>query len=339
MNLTAENGLMLHKEFLVLQDFQEQIHLVADENAFQEKHGFTLRDYLNNRREFSTVCQEHADHLEKFAKGSGIAKTVGGSVTVVSGGLAILGVILSPFTVGASLGLTIGGIAGGIVGSGTTIGATIAKDRNILSVQKKIVEALKTFEHQDKVVSTLLKGVKDNVKNISEIIKKYDNVLRQLETARVGAFGGIGLIIKGIKLGDTISIATKFASIADDIAVISVETAGRTAVAAGSTTAKVLSGIFAGVGILFGAYDIYSGVKDIKGSEIAEKFRKFAKEYDEETRCLENQIFQLTICSLNLDVSLRQGQITNKLNKLQKALQRLGSFLITTYLKFLPNSP
>ena len=309
MNLTAENGLMLQKEFICLQEFQEQIHLVADENAFQEKHGFTLRDYLNNRRELSIVCQEHADHLEKFAKGSGIAKTVGGSVTVVSGGLAVLGVILSPFTVGASLGLTIGGIAGGIVGSGTTIGATIAKDRNIVSDQKKIAEALKTFEHQDKVVSTLLKRVTDNVKKISEIIKKYDNVLRQLRTA--GA-GGIGLIIKGFKLGDTIVDTVKFASIADDIAVISVETAGRTAVAAGSTTAKVFSGIFAGVGILFGAYDIYSGVKDIKGSEIAEKFRKFAKEYDEETRCLDNQIFRLTICSLNLDVSLRQGQITNE---------------------------
>ena len=315
MNLTAENGLMLQKEFIFLQKFQEQIHLVADENAFQEKHGFTLRDYLNNRREFSTVCQEHADHLEKFAKGSGIAKTVGGSVTVVSGGLAILGVILSPFTVGASLGLTIGGIAGGIVGSGTTIGATIAKDRNIVSDQKKIAEALKTFEHQDKVVSTLLKGVKDNVKKISKIIESgiCDIIFRQIKTT---GGGGIDLIRKGIQLGDTIvdtvNIATKFASIADDIAVISAETAGRTAVAAGSTTAKVLSGIFAGVGILFGAYDIYSGVKDIKGSEIAEKFRKFAKEYDEETRCLENQIFRLTICSLNLDVSLRQGQITNE---------------------------
>ena len=315
MNLTAENGLMLHKEFLVLHEFQEQIHLVADENTFQKKHGFTLRDYLNNRREFSTVCQEHADHLEKFAKGSGIAKTVGGSVTVVSGGLAILGVILSPFTVGASLGLTIGGIAGGIVGSGTTIGATIAKDHNIVSDQKKITESLKTFEHQDKVVSTLLKGVKDNVKKISEIIESgiCDIILRQIKTT---GGGGIGLIVKGFQLGDTIvdtvNIVTKFASIADDIVVISAETAGRTAVAAGSTTAKVFSGIFAGVGILFGAYDIYSGVNDIKGSEIAEKFRKFSKEYDEETRCLENQIFRLTICSLNLDVSLRQGQITNE---------------------------
>jgi len=310
MNLTAENGLMLQKEFICLQEFQEQIHLVADENTFQKKHGFTLRDYLNNRREFSTVCQEHADHLEKFAKGSGIAKTVGGSVTVVSGGLAVLGVILSPFTVGASLGLTIGGIAGGIVGSGTTIGATIAKDRNIVSDQKKIAEALKTFEHQDKVVSTLLKGVKDNVKKISKIIESgiCDIIFRQIKTKG----GGADLIRKGIQLGDTIVDTVKFASIADDIAVISVETAGRTAVAAGSTTAKVFSGIFAGVGILFGAYDIYSGVKDIKGSEIAEKFRKFAKEYDEETRCLDNQIFQLTICSLNLDVSLRQGQITNE---------------------------
>ena len=46
MNLTAGNGLMLQKEFIVLQEFQEKIHLVADENTFRKKHGFTLRDYL-----------------------------------------------------------------------------------------------------------------------------------------------------------------------------------------------------------------------------------------------------------------------------------------------------
>ena len=278
-----------------IQRFQRLVKPISDDEYFLKQHGFTLKEYLDNRKQFSFICKEHAAHMEKFSKDTGIARTVGGSVAVVSGGLAILGVVLAPFTVGASLGLTIGGITGGILGSGTTIGATIAKDVNIQLDQKKIKVALEAIDSQEKVVGKLIVEINDSLKKMKSIMEK-GMWLQALGAAR----GGVGLIFKGVDLGETIattvSYASRVAAIADDAAVISVETAGKVGVAAGSTTAKVLSGIFAGVGIVFGAYDIYKGVKDIVGSEIAEKFQKFAKEYDEETESIRNFIQLIRSC-------------------------------------------
>ena len=293
-----------------MQQFFERINLIGDQHSFQENFGFTLGEYLKNRKIFSVICRERADHIDKFVKGSGIAKTVGGSVTIVAGGLAIFGGILVPSSVDASLVLTIvslgsiiAGIAGGILGSAATIGASIAKDINIVLDQKKIKEALERFEHQDKVVGSLLQGVKDKMNKLSELIENgiFDIILSQILKMRKG---GMGMIFKGIKLREAItiivSIATRFANLVDDIAIIFAETAGRAAGAAGSAITKVLSGAFATVGIVFGAYDLYIGVKDIKGSEVAGKFRKFAKEYDEETECLRSQIDRMSKSSKSL---------------------------------------
>ena len=281
-----------------LKDFRRLERLlksIGKDGSFSKEHGFTLQEYINNRRQFSLICKEHAAHMEKFSKDTGIARTVGGSVTIVSGGLVILGLILSPFTVGASLGLTISGITGGILGSGTTIGATIAKDANISLDQKKIKAALEEIDPQDKIVGQLILEINSSLNKMRSIMEERP-WLQALGAVR----GGVGLISKGVDLGKeiakTVRIATTVSSIADDAAVMSVETAGKVGVAAGSTTLKVFSGIFAGVGIVFAAHDIYEGVKDIQGSEIAEKFQKFAKEYDEETESIRNFIQLIRSC-------------------------------------------
>ena len=125
----ARAEIMLHRkqEILVLKRFERLFHFLINEKAFREKFGFSLKEYLSNRREFVQTCQYHANHIEKFDKDTGIARTVGGSVSIVSGSAVVLGIILAPFTVGASLGLTIGGITGSILGGGTTFGAILAK--------------------------------------------------------------------------------------------------------------------------------------------------------------------------------------------------------------------
>ena len=164
----TETGNDYEKE--VLENFQTQLALIRNQEKFLKEHGFTLDKYLENRREFSSICRTHADHMQEFAKGSGIARTVGGSVTtIVSGGLAILGVILAPFTVGASLGLTISGITGGILGSGTSIGASLAKDYNIVQDQKKIRAAVSELESGDEVVVKLLASIHKSIQKIREI--------------------------------------------------------------------------------------------------------------------------------------------------------------------------
>ena len=58
---------------------------------------------------------------------------------------------------------------------------------------------------------------------------------------------------------------------------------GKTLILAGSTAAKVVSGVFSVVGIGFGIWDIVGGAKDINGSEHAGAYRKAAKELDKQT--------------------------------------------------------
>ena len=300
MNINGKAGaeIMLHRkqEILVLKRFERLFHLLINEKAFRKKFGFSLNEYLSNRREFVQTCQYHANHIEKFDKDTGIARTVGGSVSIVSGGAVVLGIILAPFTVGASLGLTIGGITGSILGGGTTFGATLAKGFNKKSDQNKISKALMELDYQEKVVSALLGDFQDTTKKMFEFIESgtFDAVLRQIGEVGfvIGSTGGI--VFKGISLGESIFYTIRaIASVSDEVATIAAESAAAPAIisrgfiAAGSVTAKVFSGIFAGVGIGIAAWDIYQGVSDIKGSDTAKKFRKQAEEYDKKTDCLE----------------------------------------------------
>ena len=58
---------------------------------------------------------------------------------------------------------------------------------------------------------------------------------------------------------------------------------GKTLILAGSTSAKVLSGVFSVVGIGFGIWDIVGRAVDINGSKHAEAYRKAAGELDRQT--------------------------------------------------------
>ena len=58
---------------------------------------------------------------------------------------------------------------------------------------------------------------------------------------------------------------------------------GRTLILAGSTAARVVSGVFAVVGIAVGIWDIAAGAMDIVGSKHAKAYRKAADELDQHT--------------------------------------------------------
>ena len=58
---------------------------------------------------------------------------------------------------------------------------------------------------------------------------------------------------------------------------------GKTLIVAGSSTAKVLSGVFGVVGIGFGIWDVVEGSKDIEGSETANEMREAARKMEEIT--------------------------------------------------------
>jgi hypothetical protein len=68
---------------------------------------------------------------------------------------------------------------------------------------------------------------------------------------------------------------------------------GRTLIAAGQTTAKVVSGVLAGVGILFGIWDIVGGVQDINGSDHSTAYRKAADSIEDQTNTLKELLSKL----------------------------------------------
>ena len=310
--LTVEPFRMNDTELLLL--LLNQVELIISKDSFHKLYGFILEDYLSNRRIFSKICRDHADHVEQFVKVSGMARTVGGSVTIVAGGIAILGIILAPFTAAASLGLTIGGVTGGILGAGTSVTAGMVKHISIRSDKRKIKEALKKFDAQEKVISVLLTGVHDNL-NLLTDLKKRGVTKSKAGIAFKGLTGAGSVVMDGVRLAKavngtvTFGKSAKLATFANNVSTfIRADVAaatnlaegaaapglfGKAVVVAGTTTAKVFSGVFAAFGIGLGIWDIVKGVKDIKGSKIALAFREFADEYDKDTEKLLIGIEQL----------------------------------------------
>ena len=82
-----------------------------------------------------------ANHIEKVAYDTGIARTTGGGLGIASGIIAIGGILAAPFTAGTSLALTVGGVATGVASATTTLTATVVKERHL----KADVEAIKTL--------------------------------------------------------------------------------------------------------------------------------------------------------------------------------------------------
>ena len=72
--------------------------LLTNDEELRKTYGFSFSDYISNRKNFVHACRKGANQIEKVVRDTGIAKTVGGAVTVASGALSILGVALAPCT-------------------------------------------------------------------------------------------------------------------------------------------------------------------------------------------------------------------------------------------------
>ena len=84
-----------------------------------------LAYYKANMEETLHKMNKMADDLDVAAKKFGIAQTLEGAVSITAGILGGLGLILAPFTAGASLGFAIpAAVSGGLVIAGTVVGVT-----------------------------------------------------------------------------------------------------------------------------------------------------------------------------------------------------------------------
>ncbi|XP_014873181.1 uncharacterized protein LOC106936592 [Poecilia latipinna] len=106
------------------------------------KHGVDLKSHIEELNNIS-------DNLNKFAKTTKIAGITGGASTAAGGVAAAAGVILAPFTAGASLALTV-------------VGAGVAA-ANLNQDKKKIDKTLNDFSVRYEEILTCLKFINEGM--------------------------------------------------------------------------------------------------------------------------------------------------------------------------------
>ena len=206
--------------------------------------------------------------------------------------------------------LTVGGIAGGVASAATSVIADLAKDSNIKADEKAIKDGLAELDLEEKTVCNLFQKIGNNLQRLRDLMKDA-TVAEMVKSISKNSFSiGYNVVYQGYVVVDSIKAARFAASVAEFIqadfyamagiaegmaapGIGGTRIFGRALVAAGSTTAKVLSGSLAVLGIGMGIWDIVEGVKDINGSEIAQKYREFVETYRKETKDLKDGIAEM----------------------------------------------
>ena len=95
-----------------------------------------------------------ANHIDKVAYDTGVAKTTGGALGITSGLMAVGGILAAPFTAGASLALTIGGVATGVASGATTLTASVIKEQHLKADTEDIKKLVDDLKWMDDIVNT-----------------------------------------------------------------------------------------------------------------------------------------------------------------------------------------
>ncbi|XP_041837836.1 apolipoprotein L3-like isoform X1 [Melanotaenia boesemani] len=191
-----------------------------------------------------------ADSLDKVSKGTKIAGITGGATTVAGGVAAAAGVILSPFTMGASLALTAVGV--GVATAGGVTGASAA-----------IANKVKTA-HDQKKINTILDDFSSLYENIMTCLSFFNEGMEQLKLHGLS-------VLKKSQMGSK--------KVAKVVELAMGEASGLT-----SETSTKVSGMISGFAL---GMDIYftkgkNGHKVKKGleSKLAQKIRTLSEDLD-----------------------------------------------------------
>uniref|UniRef100_A0A3B4VN41 Protein kinase domain-containing protein n=1 Tax=Seriola dumerili TaxID=41447 RepID=A0A3B4VN41_SERDU len=197
-----------------------------------------------------TMLRDVADDLERVHQGATIGSLAGGVIGAVGGITSIVGLILSPFTLGASLIVTGVGVGVSAVG-GVTAGASNLKNMvNQSSDRKAVKSILQEFEQKIQAVVTWLQEIGNSLQNIRSrcgSADMHDTEDSQLNTDHLTRLGfragrGIGSIAELVRLVQVLNIGRIAAQASRAVRVAEVATG-------------VLSGLFIAVDIFFIAMD------------------------------------------------------------------------------------
>ncbi|XP_041091319.1 apolipoprotein L3-like [Polyodon spathula] len=190
---------------------------------------------------------EIADGLDEVNKNSAIAKTTGSCVSVAGGVMTIAGLVLAPFTLGASTLLAGVGLGVGVLGGATAVGTEITKAVIDGGENEKVAEILKNIE-------SAMSQLDKSVGKACHTVSKWDeNGFEKI----VKATGQLG--VKGASAASALSRVVRVSL---------------------SKGARIAGGVVAGVFVALDVYDIAKNSIDIHQgckSERAKEIRKLVE--------------------------------------------------------------
>lgn len=201
-----------------------------------------------------------ADGLERVHEGTTIGSLTGGVIGAVGGITSIVGLILAPFTLGASLIVTGVGVGVGAVGGVTAGASNITKMVNQSSDRKAVRSIIKEIEQKISAVVTWLLEINSGmqaIKNQCPQTPDTDSKFTEDKLMSVRAGKGLGGIAELVRLVRVANIGKLAAQTCRVVRLAEVATG-------------VLSGLFVAVDIFFIALDAKE-IQHIKEAREAEK--------------------------------------------------------------------
>ena len=215
----------------------------------EEFHQF-YPSWKKKREETMRTIKEMIDWLNKVQFDVNVSRLTGASAGIVGGGLALAGLILIPFTFGASLGLTISGVAVGGSGAVISNGASIGSMSWDVAYKKKL-GALLEEDHKEK------EKLFAKTEKIKEALCKVNE--------RFNAFAKDGLKMDAISI--TFSSALCVASLGGPIWTISGLLKNGTKIST-KLAGRVIGGALIGIGAVADTVDIvFTSINVHKGSK------------------------------------------------------------------------
>ncbi|KAL4618280.1 putative serine/threonine-protein kinase nek1 [Arapaima gigas] len=209
------------------------------------------RLYIDDLQKLVGEVEKVADSLERVHFRSTVASLTGGVVGAAGGITSVVGFVLAPFTLGASLIVTGIGIGVAVAGGVTSAASNITNMTN-QSAERKNVERI-IHEYQEKMEPVIM-SLDDISFNIENLQKHQKNLSSPNDVLKIGCRAGRGL-----------------GGIAELVRLVQVARIGRVAAQAARAVhvAEAFTGVLAGVFILLDVIFIYKDSKEIHNLRIA----------------------------------------------------------------------
>nr|XP_020441214.1 apolipoprotein L3-like [Monopterus albus] len=196
-------------------------------SCLSKKSKTTVEDLQHKLTKLRTV----ADDLERVHEGTTIGSLAGNVIGAVGGITSIVGIILAPFTLGASL------IVSGVGMGMSTVGGVAAGASNITNMvnqssdRKAVRSIIKEFEEKINAVVTWLQAICNSLQAIkntfqsADIPDNMDSSFSDEKLARLGLRAGKALdaipklirLVQAISTGKIAAQATKAVRVADKL--------------------------------------------------------------------------------------------------------------------------